>query len=156
GDVQGIGYTVLAWTRDGETWERDRTPFMDRNPTPGTWDRAMTWGDYLLPVDDDVYIYYGGYARGHKVERYKERHVGYANTPRDRLVPRDAANEPGSLRTPPLLIPDNANLTVNADVKGELRVRVLDPTGAALPGFDAADCTPVRGDSLAHAIQWKG
>ena len=154
GDVQGIGYTVLAWTRDGETWERDRTPFMDRNPTPNTWDRAMTWGDCLLPVEDEVFIYYGGYARGHKVERLKERQLGYAKTKRDRFVSRDAGGETGSLRTVPFTT-DTTKMTVNADVKGELRVRVLDQSGAAMPGFDAADCTPVRGDSLAHAIQWK-
>ena len=77
GAVNGIGYTCLAWTRDGTTWHRDRQPLMDRNSMSGTWDCAMTWGDCLLPVDDDVFIYYGGYARGHKVERFKERQIGF-------------------------------------------------------------------------------
>ena len=45
GAATGIGYTCLAWTRDGEHRERDREPFLPRNPEPGTWDRAMTWGD---------------------------------------------------------------------------------------------------------------
>ncbi|MBA3417007.1 MAG: hypothetical protein H0U10_17440, partial [Chloroflexia bacterium] len=87
-EVHGIGYTCLAWTRDGENWERDREPFLPRNPEPGTWDRAMTWGDWQLPVDDELYIYYGGYARGHKVERFTERQLGLARMPLDRYVSR--------------------------------------------------------------------
>ena len=153
GEVHGIGYTVLAWTRDGRTWQRDREPFMDRNPTPGTWDRAMTWGDCLLPVEDEVFIYYGGYARGHKVERFKERQIGFARMTRDRFVARQAAGA-GRLRTPAVTI-DGSKLAINADVAGELRVRLLDAAGKAIAGFDADDCMPVRGDSLSHAIAWK-
>ncbi len=33
-DAYGIGYTTLAWTRDGEQWTRDREPFFDRHPQP--------------------------------------------------------------------------------------------------------------------------
>ena len=35
GSVAGIGYTVLAWSDDGRTWQRDRAPFLPRNPKPG-------------------------------------------------------------------------------------------------------------------------
>jgi hypothetical protein len=127
---------------------------MDRNATPGTWDRAMTWGDCLLPVEDEVFIYYGGYARGHKVERMKERQIGFARMKKDRFVSRRAGAENGMLRTPVMTF-DASGMTVNAHVAGELRVRVLDATGAAIKGFDASDCTPVRGDSIAHAMKWK-
>src|SRR5262249_53964285 len=77
GPKAGIGYTVLAWSHDGENWQRDRTPYLDRNPGKGTWDHAMTWADCQLPVGDEVYIYYGGYARGHKIERFTERQIGF-------------------------------------------------------------------------------
>jgi hypothetical protein len=78
GEKRGIGYTTLAYSRDGVTWTRDREPFLPRNPSTGTWDHAMSWGDCQCPVDDDVFIYYGGYARGHKVERFTERQIGLA------------------------------------------------------------------------------
>lgn len=158
GERRGIGYTVLAWTRDGETWQRDRQPFMDRNPEAGTWDRAMTWGDCLLPVDDEVYVYYGGYARGHKVERFTERQIGLARLRRDRFVSRDAKEEGGWLRTPLVSLGGASELTINAEVDkvdGEIRARVLDAAGAPLAGFDTADSTPVRGDSLRHRLVWK-
>ena len=157
GEKNGIGYTCLAWTRDGQTWQRDREPFMDLTATPGTWDRAMTWADTFLPVGDELFIYYGGYARGHKVERFKERQIGFARMKRDRFVARRAGAEGGTLRTPVVSIDDAAaKMTVNADIAGgELRARVLDVGGAAVQGFDAADCEPARGDSLAHELRWK-
>lgn len=153
GKATGLGYTCLAWTRDGERWERDREPFLPRNPEPGTWDRAMSWGDCLVPVDDEVFVYYGGYPRGHKVERFKERQIGLARLPRDRFVSRDAGPEGGTLRTP-LLQLDASSLLVNADVAGELRMRVSDERGEPIDGFDASDCEPLRGDSLRHAVRW--
>ena len=76
GEIRGIGYTALAWTWDGRRWERDRLPFLDRNPEPGSWDCAMTWIDSQLIVGDQIYLYYGGYARGHKVNRHQERQIG--------------------------------------------------------------------------------
>lgn len=36
----------------------------------------MTWADCQLVVGDEMFIYYGGYARGHKVERFTERQIG--------------------------------------------------------------------------------
>jgi len=154
GDVTGIGYTCLAWTYDGITWHRDRQPFMDRNLKPGTWDRAMTWGDCPLPVDDEVFIYYGGYARGHKVERFKERQLGFARLKRDRFVSREAGLDQAMLRTVPFVL-DTDELTINASVIGDLRVGVLDETGTLIEGFNTTDCQRIQGDSLVHAPRWK-
>jgi hypothetical protein len=114
----------------------------------------MTWADCQLPVGDEVFIYYGGYAHGHKVERFTERQIGLARMKRDRYVSRDAGAEEATLRTPPVVI-GGAAITVNADVRGDLRARVLDESGAPIEGFDAADCTPVTGDSVAHPLHWK-
>jgi hypothetical protein len=154
GPRAGLGYTVLAWSRDGEHWERDREPFMDRNPEPGTWDRAMTWGDEQLIVGDETFIYYGGYARGHKIERFTERQIGLARMPRDRYVSRDARRERGYLRTP-LLTLGASGMTLNAKADGEVRVRLLDASGRPLPGFGWDDCRPIRGDSVEHRVLWE-
>ena len=60
----------------------------------------------------------------------------------------------GSLVTRPVIL-IGSRLTVNANVEGQLRVRLLGENGEPIPGFDAADCPPVEGDSLDHAVQWK-
>jgi len=155
GKPDGIGYTVLATSRDGVKWTRDREPFLDRNPQPGTWDRAMTWASAVEPVGGELFIYYGGYARGHKIAADKERQLGLARMPIDRYVSRAAGAAGGSLRTP-LLVLDGAGMTINANVKGELRVRLLDESGTPIRGFDFSDCAPIQGDSPAHSIVWKG
>ena len=154
GTVGGIGYTVLAWTRDGTVWNHDHEAFLDRNAEPNTWDRAVAWGDCLLPVDDEVFIYYGGYRQGHKIDRFTDRQLGFARIMRDRYVARQAGPDGGVLRTPPVVL-DGSPLTVNADVAGELRVRILDLDGRPIWNFDATDCLPVRGDSLAHPVRWR-
>lgn len=156
GPAAGIGYTVLAWSRDGEHWERDRKPFMDRDPAPGSWDHAMTWGDHQLVVGNEMYIYYGGYARGHKIERFVERQIGLARMPRDRYVSRTAGNERGTLVTPAVTI-DASSMTLNVDAHGgSAEIQVLDPdTKRAIDGFSFAQCGRITTDSLAAPVRWK-
>ena len=150
----GVGYTTLAWSRDGEHWERDREAFMPRNPEPGTWDHAMTWADCQLLVGDEIYIYYGGYSWGHKWERFTQRQIGLARMPLDRYVSRDAGEERGTLLTP-LITLDSSKMTVNAKVDGGLQVRILDELDKPIPGFDWTDCKVIKGDSIRHLVQWK-
>jgi hypothetical protein len=151
----GIGHTQLAWTRDGQTWFRDQTPYFEPDPTPGAWDHAHAWMDFQLPVGDEVYIYYGGYKNGHKVNRFEERQIGLVRIPRDRYVSRDADAKGGTLTTPPVIL-EGSKLTVNAHVGGDMRLRLLDEAGKPIPGFDAADCQPIQGDGVALPVQWKG
>jgi hypothetical protein len=154
----GLGYTVLAWSHDGENWKRDPEAFLDRNPQPGTWDRAMTWGDCQLPVGDFVYLYYGGYRWGHKAERFTERQIGFSRMPRDRYVALSAGDIPGTIRTR-LDTFHAGSLTVNARVDrdgGELLLRLVDEAGKAYPGFDWQDCRRLKGDLVAHPVAWKG
>jgi hypothetical protein len=96
GEPTGIGYTTLATSRDGVHWQRHNDIFFDRNPQPGAWDRAMTWVGGALPVGDELYLYYGGYARGHKVEPTKERQLGLATMQRD--TPHNPTASPGGRR----------------------------------------------------------
>ncbi|HTL31445.1 MAG TPA: hypothetical protein VL282_19580, partial [Tepidisphaeraceae bacterium] len=149
GEKRGIGYTTLAYSRDGITWTRDREPFLPRNPASGSWDHAMTWGDCQLLVDDEVFIYYGGYAHGHKVERFTERQIGLARMPKDRYVARRAGKETAMLRTKPIAL-NGSSLTVNAIIRGEMKVELLD-----LAGKSIASAINLSGDSMAHRLDWK-
>jgi len=156
GPVAGIGYTSLAWTRDGMSWTRDQEVFFDRHPQKGQWDHAMSWIDCQLPVGDEVYLYYGGYARGHKTNRFEERQIGLVRMQRDRYVARRAGHSKGLLRTPSVIIDGDAvNLNVDAS-KGEIRVQVLGADGQAVKGLTFADCRPIRTNSLAAPVKWRG
>lgn len=150
----GVGHTQLAWTRDGQTWYRDQTPYFSPDPTPGAWDHAHAWMDYQLVVGDETYIYYAGYKNGHKVNRFEERQIGLVRIPRDRYISRDADTKGGSLVTVPVVLQGN-RLTANACVRGEMRVRLLNADGKAIAGFDADDCKPIQGDEVELAVEWK-
>jgi len=162
-DAYGMGYTELAWTRDGETWVRDPEPFFTPNPQKGTWDHAHAWVDDQVPVGEEVYLYYGGYARGHKVNRFEERQIGLLKMKRDRYVGRMASGGTGMIVTPLLLFGDGPArskraapyLTVNANARGGvLRVQVSDGTGQPLPSFTFDDCIPVKEDALDAPVRW--
>ena len=151
----GIGYTTLAWTRDGQTWVRDTTPFFDRHPDKGAWDHAHAWIDEQVPVGDQVFLYYGGYARGHKVNRFEERQIGLVRMPRDRYVARAAGDAQGTLVTPLVLLDADA-MFLNVDSKGgEARVEIRDEGNRPIAGFAAQDCQPIAADALAAPVKWR-
>jgi hypothetical protein len=147
----GIGYTVLAWSRDGRTWQRDHEVFIPENPLPGSWDHANAWGGDQLVVGDETFLYYAGYARGHKVERFKERQIGLARMPRDRYVAREADLNMGRLITRPLIL-NGSRITVNAYVEGEMCVRLVDMKGQTIEGFDWVN---LSGDAVDHPVAWE-
>ena len=152
----GIGYTTLAWTRDGENWVRDREPFFDRGPE-GYWDRSHAWIDEQVLVGDDVYLYYGGYRSGHKANRFEDRQIGLVKMRLDRYVARRAGEERGTLLTKPLKLDERSpRLLVNADASGgELRVRVRDAAdGSVIDGMSFDDCQPLTRDDLRAAVVW--
>lgn len=155
GPVDGIGYTVLATSRDGVTWQRQREPFLDRNPERGSWDHAMAWMSGAVPVGDEVYFYYGGYARGHKIEPKTERQIGLARMKRDRYVALIPTGRQGALLTKPFFVPGD-KLTINADAaRGEVRVRLLDENGKPLTTLGDPESRPVTGDVLAQEVPWQ-
>ena len=156
GPVQGIGWTELMTSRDGRNWTRYQEPFIDRDPREGRWDHAMAWYGDSIAVGDQEYIYFGGYRAGHKVRGRKgDRVVGMAVLRRNGFVSRDAGSEGGALKTWPGVLPGDL-LTVNANVREEMRVRLLDEHGEVLPGYDWPDCVPVYGNSVSHRIVWRG
>ena len=71
----------------------------------------------------------------------------------DGFVSLDAAGR-GSVVTKPFLF-TGAGLSVNVEARGELRAELIDPrTGEPLPGFTAAECTPLSGDRIDGPICW--
>jgi hypothetical protein len=117
-DAYGIGYTTLAWSHDGERWVRDRATFFDRAPQRSAWDHAHAWIDEQVPVGDEVWLYYGGYQRGHKVNRFEERQIGLLKMKRDRYVARESGPSGGSFRTPLVIVAADA-MTLTVDARAE-------------------------------------
>jgi hypothetical protein len=150
--VYGMGYTVLAWSRDGQTWFRDRQPdvYFEPAEAPKAWDHAHAWITSMVEVDNLVYLYYGGYKYGHKV--FSDRQIGLALAIQDRYVARQADATPGWLRTP-LVTFDAERITLNANAEaGQVQVQVLDERGQPISGFTTADCEPMTTDDTAAPL----
>jgi hypothetical protein len=146
--VFGSGYSVLAWSRDGQIWHRDRAPdtFLAPSADANNWDHAVTWINSIVPIGDRVLLYYGAYQYGHKV--YSDRQVGLVSILQDRYVARVAGNEPGSLHTP-LIKFSEASVSLNVDAsRGELKLQFLDFLGQPIPGFTYQDCQPITVNAL--------
>ncbi len=156
GRKEGIGYTTVAWTHDGENWLRERVPLLDRDHAPDSWDHSHAWVDVQLPVGDEVFLYYGGYKRGHKINRFEERQVGLVKMKRDRYVAREAGDEPGRLVTPPVILAaERMRLNFEPAARGEARVQVTEADGRPIEGFRFEDCRPVTADAVAAPVEWK-
>lgn len=151
GTVEGIGWTELAISRDGDNWTRLPGKLLDRSHDPDGWDHAMTWGNPPVYVGNEMLIYYGGYNQGHKVGR---RQIGLARAARDRFMALETGSaEPGLLVSKPFRT-ECEFMTLNAQIRGTARVELRDAAGAALEEYAFEDCAPVAGDSLAHPVRW--
>jgi hypothetical protein len=156
----GRAHTSLAWSWDGRTWTRDRERFFEPDDNPAAWDHAHAWIDEQVPVGDEVYLYYGGYKQGHKMNRFSERQIGLVKMPLDRYVARRATAEvSGTLLTVPLRLPvaPALALRVNANAAGgRLRAQVRDAAGeTVVAGFSLMECQPVAADGLQLPLRWQ-
>ena len=153
GPVEGIGWTELAISRDGDNWTRLEGKFLDRNHDRDGWDHAMTWASAPVSAGSEMLFYYGGYNQGHKVGR---RQLGLARAPRDRFMAVENENaNPGRLASPVFRTPCD-RISLNAAVTGRVRVQLRDAQGDVPDGYSFEDCDPIVGDALAHPVQWNG
>jgi len=146
----------LVHSRDGRAWKRceDRSPVIPNGPHGYDAGCILGVANGVVPVGDEVWTYYtaittthGGFVPEKRVT------IALAKWRRDGFVSLDAGEEAGIVRTVALECP-RGRLTVNA-VADALTVAVLDASGTEIPGYTHADCTPIHGDSVCHAIAWK-
>ena len=153
--------TQLLYSRDGLEWQRacDRQVFLDWGPA-GSWEQAWVTPSQNPPirVGDRLFIFYQGRQTLHWAEPPFGHigAIGLAFLRPDGFVSLEAQNAEGSVTTAPLVLGGD-ELHVNALARpGSVAVEILGSEGEALDGFPRADCTPVTGDSLDHAIRWRG
>ena len=106
GDYPATMDVQLLTSRDGISWRRagERRPFLrrglDGSATSG-WICANPW---LIPMGDELWLYYSGTSRHHSVTRTKSDRsaVFRATMRRDGFISADAGFDGGELTTPPL------------------------------------------------------
>lgn len=141
-NAYGTGWTCLVWSLDGLSWNRLPESYFDPLALdPTAWDHAMAWINALVEVGDQVYLYYGGYQWGHKVNT--DRQIGMVAIQKDRYAGRMDA----SLRTVPVSFIASY---ISLNFRGTIALQITDAAGVPIPGFRFADGLPFTGDSLAQ------
>lgn len=149
----------LTFSRDGRRWTRagGRQAFLPVGRSRDAFDRSMIYMmQHPVVVGDEIWIYYVGFSGLHWATRRREEQggaVGLAKLRLDGFVSVDAGK--GVVATRPLLMRGD-RLVVNAQVLGSMIVEVLDAQGQPLPGYTRAEADPITGDSVRHAVTWKG
>lgn len=149
----------LATSRDGVNWVRpQRIPFITRGPE-GSFDSECVYANVgHIRKGNEIWIYYTGFDLGHGKRlpqiRMKQGQISRAVLRLDGYVSVDAQGEGGGTLTTLPLVFSGGRLELN--VKGDIRVALLDESGRPIPGFRIEDCDEVNGDFVNKTITWNG
>ncbi len=161
-DIDGyyIGpvYSEIVSSHDGINWireEGDRPPMLPLGPNNAWDDGQLYTARAPILVGDQLYVYYGACNGVHgTATRQLSCAIGLATLRRDGFASLDAASTPGTVTTHPL-VSAGGMLHVNYSTSGgSLAVEVLDENQNVIPGYSAADCTPLTGDSTDQIVTW--
>ena len=143
----------LATSRDGIRFTRWREP-------RGAFVSHMLYvGSGILPVGDELNLYYSGYDQPHDQGRAAEYRaaIGRVRMRRDGFVSQDAGTLEGTLTTIPFTL-SGRRLEVNLDgsSRGWLKAELLDEAGRPLPGFARSDADRLFGNDMRARVTWAG
>ncbi len=134
--IQKRNEIMLGYSRDGFHFSRPSyEPFMAVNEVEGAWNwgNMQSIGGVPLIVGDSLYFYSSG-RRLNKIMWDSYTSTGLATLRRDGFVSKTAGSEKGYLTTEKIIF-DGKYLFVNADVKGEFQVEVLNDKGDVIKGL---------------------
>ena len=160
--MHGLQTPELAYARAGTAWHRAEqgTAFI-ANGAPGEWDCGnLQPASQPVFLDDEIRYYYAGTDARHSMcweVQPQNAGLGLARLKPDRFVALRAGEGPAELGTITFR-PPSVEVFVNARTAdgGEIRVELQDAEARPLAGFTAGDCRPIRGDSTAHRVEWRG
>ena len=156
----GVIDVELAVSRDGRNWRRPfRSPFfLPRNPDGGFDCRTILTNSTPVLLEDEFRFYYGAIDEGATSGDNNKNvsGIGLATMPRDRFAGVRPIEKTGQITLRPQDFSGVRQISLNADATGgELRAELLTEDGYRVRGYTKEDATPIRENSLRHAISWK-
>lgn len=149
----------LCFSRDGSHWQR---PLRGGYVPRGRLDEADCMSAYptsrLLESGDDYLMLYDGGNLKHNGElpegvSARQHFMMAARVPGRRLAGlRTTERTEGTLEVK--CIPGEAEITVDADIRGQVRAELRDIFGRPLEGYHLDEAVPLRGDSARHVLRW--
>ena len=153
----------LAVSRDGEhfTFVCPGEVFLAAGSS-GAWDAEQLNPSVPLVDDEEIKVYYGAVQEGAGAASVGPRtsSLGLATLRLDGFTDLriEAGRKSAAITTVPIRPTGAERILINADCgRGRIVAELIDAsTNRVLPGYSAADCIPLEGDSLAHTLSWKG
>ena len=157
----------LLTSRDGISWDRagEREPFLRQGQDGSSTSGMIFANPWLLPVGDELWLYYAGTPRAHgslpagtpEADFARRTGIFRASLRRDGFLSADAGSSGGELTTP-LLAFSGDRLTLNCDgsAGGWLQVEILDAQGHPVVGHALSDADGMRGNGVEKVVTWKG
>ena len=157
----------LLTSRDGISWSRagDREPFLRQGLDDSATSGMIFANPWLLPVGDELWLYYNGTPRTHGPRPPGIDEAGFARRTgifrasirRDGFISADAGHSGGELTTPLITFEgDRLELNCDGSAGGWLQVEVLNAEDQPIPGYSLADSDDVRGNGLSKRVTWRG
>ena len=174
--VSNTSTVELVHSRDGRRWER-LAPTHDwiGLGEPGSWCANQIGIPRIVDIgDDETWVYFGGATSQHDLWYAEDQEDSDGSASRATSDPRYAlgvgklrrngfvsvgagATRAGMVATQPF-VSEGDRLVVNAACGpgGYLKVEVRDVRDRVLPGRGLDDCDLFTGDSVRHAVRWRG
>jgi hypothetical protein len=160
---QGFGATCeLISQRDGKEWTRvaPNVPFLDVGPE-GAFDRVLIYPTHNAPIriGDRLFIFYTGGGVKTNPKKGVPMSIGVATIGLDRFagLANWRSSEGGKVITRPLVV-TRGRLEVNVESLelAPVRVAVCTQDGAAIAGYDFADCqVDYQPDRTYSPVRWR-
>ena len=157
----------VAFSRDGFHWSRDaRDPFIGVSERFGDWNwgNVQSAGGGCVIAGDTLHFYVSGRSGVTGTALPGECSTGLATLRRDGFASvsdqfpvrsvRPVSSARGTLTTRVLRF-SGAHLFVNANVRGSIKVEVLDRDGRVMAPFGAERCVAATGDGTKLAVRWQ-
>ncbi len=151
----------IAASRDLEHWRQppDRDPFLRLGPDGSAAAGMIFATPHLVPVADELWIYYSGAGSDHRGQQGDRSRTGIfrAVLRRDGFFSADAGYEGGTFTTPELVFAGRRlELNMDGSAGGWLQVEIVETRGQPVPGFRLDEADIIRGNSVEKTVTWKG
>ena len=157
----------LLTSRDGISWDRagDREPFLRLGPDGSSTSGMIFANPWLLPMGDELWLYYAGTPRTHgalpagssEADFARRTGIFCASLRRDGFLSADAGSAGGELTTPLLTFTgDSLRLNCDGSAGGWLQVEVLDAQDQPVTGYTLSEADDLRGNGVDKQVTWQG
>ena len=151
----------LCLSADGRNWSRPlRKPWLPRGESGEPDSMGIYSAANLVHAERECIYYYTAYDSGHNafLKGIRPKSAIMAGTfGENRFIGLSSCmhSQNSVIKTAPIILTQKT-IKINAAIRGSLRAQLSVPFGEVIPGCEYTSSLEIKGDSLNHALSWKG